>query len=266
MEEATVIRAPAGMTGVVYNHCDRVPPRGFAGGLPGGAGLIAVYRGTNALDLYSQGKFPSLDEVDGRFEEWGSIADVQVAPGDVVIMSGGGGGGLGDPLLRAPGIVEVDLREQRVAPETASSVYGVVFDENGVDLPATGARREEIRRERVRAAGGDVKGLVAPSEDGVVGSSVVVDGDQWRCAHCQHELGSADENWRDAALVSEQNVVDALGSRKQRIRPRVEEPAVVERDLICPGCGSLLSADVALSGDPPAAAPHERRTAVSGAA
>src|SRR6185295_16661055 len=106
-------------------------PRGFAGGRPGGGDLIGVVPDTDALELFAKGGFPSLDAIAGEPETWPSISDVKVAPGDVVVMVGGGGGGLGDPLLRDPEKVATDVREERVSPEVAREIYGVVLDTDG---------------------------------------------------------------------------------------------------------------------------------------
>jgi N-methylhydantoinase B len=259
MEEATVIRAPAGMNGVVYSHCDRVPPRGFAGGFPGGADLIGVIRSTDALELLAAGKFPDLDAISGTPEEWASIADVQVSEGDVMVMVGGGGGGLGDPLLREPERVLADLHEERVTPAIAESVYGVSIGADGtIDTAATAEMRDRIRRDRVETAGGDPGALVA-IEVGEADVAVLLTGEgearSWGCGRCALDLGPAAENWRDAALLIERNVVDAARERNARIRPLTEGDPVVERDYVCPGCGSLLSVDIAIEGDPPAAVP-----------
>ncbi|MFN8217117.1 MAG: hydantoinase B/oxoprolinase family protein [Solirubrobacterales bacterium] len=256
MEEATVLRSAAPMTGVVYSHCDRVPPRGFAGGLPGGADLIGVVRGTDALERFAAGEFPALDAISGEAETWPSISDVKVSPGDVVVMVGGGGGGLGDPLLREPARVGTDVREDRVSPEVARAVYGVVLGaDGGVDEAASAELRATIRRERVRRGGGSDGELREPAAER--SSAVVIGGSgTWQCSRCEAELGAAEENWRAAALEVERGVVEAAGERRARIRPRTEDPPVVEREYICPSCGSLLAVDIALEGGAVAAAPR----------
>jgi N-methylhydantoinase B len=269
MEEATVFRAPAGMSGVIYSHCDRVPARGFAGGMPGGADRIEVLRDTNALELFARGEYPSEGALAGTTEQWASIADVKVAPGDVVVMVGGGGGGLGDPLLRAPDRVAVDVREERVTPEAADATYGVVLGADGEpDLEATVARRSAIRRERVSEAGGDSDSLVAPSGEPDAGPAIVVDSSgtdmHWACGHCGADLGSRHENWRTTALCRERDVVKTATERHQLIRARDEGPAVVERQYACPGCASLLAVDLAVEGDPPASAPRELGVVAAG--
>ena len=59
-------------------------------------------------------------------------------------------GGWGDPLERDPGIVLRDVRNELVSLASARADYGVVFAGNplAVDVPATRALREQLRRTR----------------------------------------------------------------------------------------------------------------------
>jgi hypothetical protein len=69
-------------------------------------------------------------------------------------MTWQGGGGYGDPLSREPEAVAHDLREQKITPLAARSVYGVVVIDGGVDAAATAEEREQLRaarRDRSRA-------------------------------------------------------------------------------------------------------------------
>ena len=59
------------------------------------------------------------------------------------------GGGYGDPLERTPEQVREDVLDDFCNREHARQVYGVVMDDAmSIDLEATAARREEIRRNR----------------------------------------------------------------------------------------------------------------------
>lgn len=68
----------------------------------------------------------------------------QLRPGDVVIMDAAGGGGYGDPLDRAPELVEGDVAEGYVSVKGAQENYGVVIDPETmeIDMDATGRLRE----------------------------------------------------------------------------------------------------------------------------
>ena len=71
----------------------------------------------------------------------------QLRPGDVVIMDAAGGGGYGDPLDRAPELVEGDVAEGYVSVKGAQENYGVVIDPDTmkVDTDATRKLRESLK-------------------------------------------------------------------------------------------------------------------------
>ena len=56
-----------------------------------------------------------------------------------------GGGGWGNPLDRAPEKVYEDYLDELISRETAENVYGVIFNENGVDVSATKSKREQMQ-------------------------------------------------------------------------------------------------------------------------
>lgn len=59
-----------------------------------------------------------------------------------------GAGGWGDPLERDPQLVLADVRNEKVSPEHARNVYGVVIDASGEGV----AEAETLRvREQLRA-------------------------------------------------------------------------------------------------------------------
>ena len=60
------------------------------------------------------------------------------------------GGGLGDPLRRDPQRVLEDVPDEKLSPEYARAVYGVVLDATGraVDPDATSRLRQELGRVR----------------------------------------------------------------------------------------------------------------------
>jgi len=71
----------------------------------------------------------------------------QLRPGDVVVMDAAGGGGYGDPLDRAPELVEGDVVEGYVSVKSAQESYGVVIDPDTmkVDMDATRKLRESLK-------------------------------------------------------------------------------------------------------------------------
>src|SRR5262249_42216271 len=65
------------------------------------------------------------------------------------IVRTGGGGGWGDPLERAPALVQADVAEERVAVGVARDQYGVVLGEGlKGDESATRKLRDKLRAER----------------------------------------------------------------------------------------------------------------------
>ena len=69
-----------------------------------------------------------------------------VQAGDRVVYTTAGGGGYGAPIERDPAAVLLDVIEGYVSREAASTVYGVVMAGDTVDLAATMALREHLRR------------------------------------------------------------------------------------------------------------------------
>lgn len=71
---------------------------------------------------------------------------------DALHVRWNGGGGYGDPLDRAPARVLDDVAEGVVTVESADAIYGVVLEHSGegVDSDATLARREKLRRARIK--------------------------------------------------------------------------------------------------------------------
>lgn len=75
---------------------------------------------------------------------------MNIRHGDVFRHELAGAGGWGDPLDRDPEAVRRDVRNEFVSVEAARRDYGVVIDRTtlAVDLPATEARRADMRQRR----------------------------------------------------------------------------------------------------------------------
>ncbi len=99
----------------------RYPPEGLFGG---GAGARAQFL---------------INEKDGN-----PYGLSQFGPGDIVTMDAAGGGGFGDPLKRAPELVEEDVIDGYVSIDSAHKDYGVVIDSKTfkIDPEATKRLRE----------------------------------------------------------------------------------------------------------------------------
>ncbi|MBN2124022.1 MAG: hydantoinase B/oxoprolinase family protein [Deltaproteobacteria bacterium] len=105
----------------------RYPPEGLFGGKPGSrARFLINERPGNPYGL------------------------TQFGPGDVVVMDAAGGGGYGDPLDREVELVENDVKDGYVTPDSAREEYGVVIDGKTLkaDLEATETLRASLGKGR----------------------------------------------------------------------------------------------------------------------
>jgi N-methylhydantoinase B len=109
------------------DRADR-PPYGLAGGGEGG-------RSSNILI-----------HPDGSEEVLPAMFSTTIEAGDVYAHRMAGGGGWGDPLARDPAAVADDVANEKVSPEAARELYGVVIGPDGTaDLGATDDLRAERR-------------------------------------------------------------------------------------------------------------------------
>jgi N-methylhydantoinase B len=206
------------------------PTAGSVGGYPGATMHFAVRR------------------ADGQVEPVGIHAvGVALGSGDRFEMMCASGGGYGDPLDRDPGAVLLDVRDERVDLTTARNIYGVVFAENAeIDLSATHALRDAMRRERLRNAA-PAKSPVGQSERD---SAIQVESAQplypgvlqcGRFAVSEDSgtiLAIAPGNWLDGCPVLDMPIDDRAGG-------------IVARAHLEPVTGRMLYVDVLRSGDGP---------------
>ena len=115
-----------------------VPGYGVEGGYGGAPSTCTVLRREDVL-------WP------GGVTHTGKATKFPLQRDDVVYFDKWGAGGYGDPLDRDAGRVLEDVVEGYVSEERARDVYGVVIANGGLDADATGARRRELRDERVYA-------------------------------------------------------------------------------------------------------------------
>jgi N-methylhydantoinase B len=218
-----------GLHAMMLGHGVEVPNSvGQFGGLPGACGrnFIRRHSGDGAAVA---GLAANLDAMLGvGVEEIGpKPGRMALAAGDVLGYAFQGGGGYGDPLKRDPAAVRLDVVNGHVSVEAAAAQYGVVLKRDGIDAPATAARRNAIRSERL---GHEPK--ISPG----AGDLKIASG-RFRCS-CGSDLGGAGDNWKDHART---NVVPAekLG-RHMRTHAELEI-----REHVCVDCGSLLETEIA---------------------
>jgi N-methylhydantoinase B len=245
LEETSILWSSEEMRGVAQSHCERVPPAGVSGGLPGAGGRITLVRDSDARAQLEAGSFPSFEQVER--EEPPSICELTLRRGDVIVMCAGGGGGVGDPLRRDPALVARDLREERITDAVAGEVYGVVIGPGGEPAEGeTGELRERLRAERLAAAGTKPTRPVDPEADPA--APLRNSGAGWTCSACEAPLAAGEEGWRDGAVHAEAAAAEVLTARGQLVRRRGEGAPVLERTAACPGCGSLLAVEIAIDG------------------
>src|SRR5215475_11365520 len=109
-----------------------IPPNGCAGGKTGRPGDIWINPDSNDAK-----RLPTR------------YADYPLKTGDVFRLDTPGGGGHGDPLMREPERVLIDVRDGNVSPEAAERDYGVVLRRDGaawtIDQTATDAMRAALK-------------------------------------------------------------------------------------------------------------------------
>ena len=82
-------------------------------------------------------------------EEWlpAKVEGIKVEEGDVLYFNTWGGGGWGDPFVRDPELVKIDVDRGLVTEEGARR-YGVVVENGAVNIEATSALREQLVADR----------------------------------------------------------------------------------------------------------------------
>ena len=219
---------------------------GIAGGYPGNTAIGIIARGASVKDKFANGNVPdSLESLGGDQQLRPCYEEAVIGTNDVLYLHWQGGGGYGDPLLREPEDVALDLSQGKVTVAGAVEGYGVVLVDGEVDAAATAQRRNaerEKRRDRSRPAETDVRVVDVSGgrrlDDNLVevatGEAAVV-----ACRHCGRTLGDA----RDSSLLQ---LARYDGPSSAAGRPVTAAPdlyvdsEVVFRQLSCPGCWTAI--------------------------
>lgn len=260
LEQAFSLRYVPSMGGPSLNACAQIPPQGFGGGYPAAAGTFYPLRDSEVDHLIAAGELPLAHNIGGSKENVRSkVTHMTLSRGDVAVARCGGGGGIGDPLLRPADIVAGDIRDGYVTGYHAEHAYGVITTEDGqVDVTATAACREKIRRDRI--GGSPTKELGPPTAPGV---AVVIRTDgaagtlHWECGSCETRLAPRDRSWREEGAIQRESPISArYAELGMYVRERHVEPAVLLREYFCPGCAAALSVEVTTEGSPPLPVPQ----------
>lgn len=235
---------------------------GLAGGMPGHSGDYKLAHGSRIREQFSKGVLPGsrreLEEVIGRVERISPKASEAVNGDSVFCISYSAGGGYGDALDRPGDLVAADIDAHRVTASAAVELYGVVLDDAGaVDLDATEARREEIRRQRLSEAGHSFEvPTVEISRDRIVtvssalGVGFSADDASWVCTRCTNELASVKDNYKLGAAVIQRNPSEVNPTMYADPTDFCDVPFVL-RQYLCPSCGVHLAVECCRADDEP---------------
>ncbi len=235
-----------------------IPNGGFGlfGGYPAGSGgYRAVFR-TNPAEMQrrmGEGEYPTSPAQilsDGWGEalrksdsgphalvpEWGLISDFTQ-----------GGGGFGDPLERDADRLQRDIDSGIYNKWSAERFFGAVIDDNGrIDHKATKIKRAELRMARLD---GNPNGGRSHAPDGAQtifqphAELDIVETDRglvWCCRQCRAVLGTAHENYKKFAQMSE----ESLDTVSEFHLPSGDAFIGEFIYYFCPSCGIQLQVDV----------------------
>jgi len=135
---------------------------GMFGGYGCGTYPLAMVKGVNVYDTIREdpSKFDlSMEKVmnerpfdGGKYSTYHMGLQFDVAKdGELYMISQGAGGGYGDPLEREPESVVKDAELNRISPQVARDIFGVVYDEQTfrLDAAATAQARDRARAARL---------------------------------------------------------------------------------------------------------------------
>jgi N-methylhydantoinase B len=216
---------------------------GVMGSPPGSRARSIVVRHSDIARQFTESRIPlEIGDVGGEHEElpWKAAAR-DVEAGDVVEGLFPSTAGYGDPLLRAPEEVLADVNSRVLDVADAMRVYGVTLTAEGVDQPATRARRTAMRRDRL---GGREPGDLVTAPDGAVavGEMLHLVKGRWWCNGA--DLGDCSSNYKDAAVTVE-TPASAIGREFQTPFAAVAD-RVVYREYICPVTGYRIDTELSL--------------------
>ncbi len=246
---------PYDMDAVFFaSGCSHPENKGVAGGLPGSVQRNLLLRNTKLEEMFRNGEIPSsADAIECERVDIPLAKDTAVLrPGDIWVNYCSGGGGYGDPLSRDPARVQRDVKIGLCSPRQAEVLYGVSLDQSlAIDVHKTSRIRDERRKQRLNVgkrspgANEDYNGRTVTARIGRCGDILAIyqsdQGAVYRCESCNRVLGSAADDLRRLLLMVERPIGELAP-----VNAEVPEPEVVVREYCCPGCGTLVSADVPL--------------------
>ena len=228
---------------------------GLCGGLPGAAIRVARVIKTDLQKRIDKTlPLPSaLEDINGEICILAPKHErTPMGTGDVWYHSWQAGGGYGDPLLRNPDAVALDVSRQAVSATCATKVYGVALNSDGsVDGKKTLTTRSDLRQGRLKIAkkpieGGQMK--FSGTGQHQYGQALSIDGDKGivQCINCEEVIGKTGEN----LMPKLQEFTLALDSAGPVRGESYDLGRFKLRHLCCPHCAGLIDVQVALGESP----------------
>ncbi|MBK7948144.1 MAG: hydantoinase B/oxoprolinase family protein [Deltaproteobacteria bacterium] len=236
--------------------------QGIAGGFPGTGGYHWHATDTGIQRELAEGRVPGSPEalraLAPHGEYLGLRQDNRLSRDDLFELLPNPGAGWGDTLEREATLVAADVAAERLSFAQAESLYGVVLKpDGGPDLAATAARREALRRERLEQARPPRAPLAGVSSKASAVAraleGVAIHGGAGErslaCAGCGQRLGAGSAGYRRGCCELELPLGE-IGSEFLSPADEIGE-ALCLRRYLCPGCGSVLDAEVCRPQDEP---------------
>jgi N-methylhydantoinase B len=235
------------MAGTLNNQTMQIPSHGIFGGYPGSTTPVYLYKDVNVLEKLKTLRkcVATPEQIGGRVEILPTRTDnLFLKVGEVFRVCINGGGGVGDPLLRDPGLVAKDVREGLVSVSVAKNCYGVVINPKTfeVDRAAIKKLRQEIREKRI---GRKVIRTEAKKVDqGTINLYLTVEISKGEetivCNQCRSQLCLNNEDWKKFASTREETLKDFLTECEYVVDG---DPPLVIKRYFCPSCAVMLDAD-----------------------
>jgi len=226
---------------LIMTHGAEVPNSiGLGGGLPGSTVSQRFGRG---------GVQNGVATTNGEWEQFGpKPGHIPMRNKDVFEVRWQGGGGVGDPLLREPSAVALDVQRRVISEEAALKVYGVVVSPAGmVDFDKTNALRLALRTERLGYQPHELGAQKAGRTLFPLSHSLSVEeeaGSVKVVSRAGHVLCKGDTRWRKGAIARRFDTAPAEWSITLH-----ENLALTAWH--CPSSGDLLAVDLHERGRPP---------------
>jgi N-methylhydantoinase B len=232
---------------------------GLLGALPGSGGTM--WHALEAIDSGGGGLPRTPEEARALAPDAGSPPpkkfDNRLSPGDIFEAMPPPGAGFGDPILRDPELVALDLAAGRVSNEDVVRLYGVVVDDAGaVESEATRAARERELGRRLQAARPPrrpVEGQLEGEVRKALWTVVVGRRDEQlslACAYCRRLLADEPTRYRWGCAELEMSLPSI--SARLFIDPFEQtDKELVFRHYLCPGCGTAIDGEICQPADEP---------------